>query len=117
MIPADVRSVIAALALAHSRGSSVTGLYDHAAAQHLNLTASASGTLVNAVHLDRKSKFSGAIPNVFDHVRNSYVHLTGVGGEYTAYDHATETHLTIRITDNVAAVYDHTAEAWVQFTA
>ena len=117
MIPADIRAIIAAIGLAHTSGRNVTGLYDHAAARHLNLTASASGTLVNAIDLDRKVKFSGAVPDIFDHGRNSHIHLAGADGEYTGYDHATQAHVTVRITENVAAVYDHSAAVWAQYTA
>lgn len=117
MIPADVRALIAALGLAHASGRSVTGLYDHAQARHLNLTASASGTLLNAIDLDRKAKVSGTLPDLFDHARNSHIHFTGEAGTYIGYDHQSGTHFNVQITADSAAVYDHAQAAWSQYSA
>ncbi|MHC3126095.1 hypothetical protein OB03_01765 [Brevundimonas sp. GN22] len=117
MIPVDARAIFAAIAIAHTKGGNVTGLYDHAQSRHLNLIASASGQTVNAIDLERKAKVNGTLPAFIDHSRSSHVHMTGENGKYTGYDYKTETHFNIEVTGDTAALYDHEQGVWTQYSA
>ena len=117
MIASDIRATIAAIALADTQQRSVTGLYDYAQARHLNLTANVTGQAVNAVDLDRKTKMTGTLPNVFDNARSSYINLTGADGKYTGFDHQSGVHFNVEVSGNTVALYDHEAAAWSQYSS
>ena len=116
MIPRDVRTSIAALALCHSLGRNVTSVYDYDKAEHLNISVSLDGKTLSGVDISRNAKLSGDLPDIYDHARKNYIHLGGERSPYTGYDHLSGTHFIIEMRGETAALYDHDTESWSQFS-
>lgn len=116
MIDSDVRATFAAIALAHQGDRAVAGLFDHSLKKAVNITAVFDGIALSGVDIERRSRLVGKLPDFFDEVRKSYIHLAPDGDRYVGYDHKTGTHLHIVIKDETANLYDHSAAAWFQYS-
>ena len=116
MILSEIRPSIAALALAHTLGRPVSSIYDHAGKAHHDISITVEGEAVDGMDRSRLAKFSGSFPDILDHARKSYIHLSRDGSRYTGYDHKSSTHFIIDIRGETAALYDHDTESWTQFS-
>ena len=116
MIDAEVRAVFAAIALAHQGDRAVNGVYDHGQKRMISLTAVFDGIALTGVDLERRSRLQGKLPDFYDEVRASYIHLKPEGDRYIGYDHKTGSHLHLTIKDESVSLYDHSAASWFQYS-
>lgn len=115
MIPADVRASIAAIVLAHATGKAVELIYDYQEERHRTISARFYGNLLAALDGERRAKLSGELPDLFDHKSRNYIRLTQEDGQYTGFEHQSQTHFRAEIRGSSVALFDHSDESWSQF--
>ncbi|WP_409020203.1 hypothetical protein [Brevundimonas vesicularis] len=116
MIDSDVRATIAAIALAHATDKAISGLFDHSQNRLAKVTAVFDGPAFDGLDLARRAKLSGTLPDIYDHGRSGYIHLSPTGDRYTVYDHKSGTHAYVVVAGETASLYDHDAATWSQYS-
>lgn len=116
MIAPEIRATLAAVALAHNTGKTVTELYDYSAKTHRDIRASFNGKTLDGFDTGRAAKLSGDLPDIYDHVLQKHIHLTQEEGRYAGFDHHSGTHFHIMLNGDTASLYDHDAATWSQYS-
>ena len=115
MIAVEVRACIAGVAIAHATQQPVTAIYDHKQGVHHDISATFKGDTLLGYDVQRASKLTGTLPDIYDSDRSGYFSLTK-NGQYSGYDHPSKTHFNIVVTGNSASFYDHDAKIWQQYS-
>lgn len=114
---AEVRASAAAIAISQTRGSAVSGLYDHQAKEWLPLSAAVNGVAA-ICQLSRTCCLRGDLPELHHSCDHAFVHLARRTGDvYEGYDRASATAFEVRVQGPEASVYDHGAAQWFSYSA
>ena len=110
------RALIAASASAVMGGRKVTGIYDHAAGEHLRIAAECRGDRVMAADGERSVLFSGTLPELYDAGDRTYVSMEVEGLTARGFDRGSGTHYQAEVSDQLVQLYDHSSGVWFAFT-
>jgi hypothetical protein len=113
---AHTRAVVAASAFAVTTGSTVAGLYDHAAGRHLKIAAEARGDRLQAYDGERSVRFGGTFPDLFDEGDQAFVSFEPEGATVRGYDRGSGSFYEARVTGPLVELYDHGESMWYAFT-
>ena len=109
------RSMVAAAAFAYRTGKKVAGLYDHAAAQDRLIAAEFRGNQLQGFDGDRKARFGGTLPEIFDAGDEAFVSFEVEDDAIKGYDRSTSTFFTAKVSGGVVQVYDHGESTWFAY--
>ena len=111
----ETRAMIAACAYAAVTGKSVTGLYDHAAAQDRDIAAECRGNRIQAIDGDRSVTFGGTLPEIRNGADNTFVSLVVEGARASGYDRGSQGHYVADVSDRLIQLFDYNANAWFAY--
>ena len=114
MLP-HTRAIVAAAAHAFIIGRKVSGVFDHARQQDLQIAAEARGQRLQLEDGDRGVRFGGTLPELHDAGDKTFVSLEIAGGKATGYDRQSSSHFAVTVSEDQAQLYDYSAEAWFAF--
>lgn len=109
------RAIVAAAAHAFVIGKIVSGVFDHARQQDLQIAAEARGQRLQLQDGDRGVRFGGTLPELYDAGDKAFVSLEISGNRATGYDRQSSGHFVVTVTEEQAQLYDYSAEAWFAF--
>ena len=67
-------------------GKAGNNLFDMSRARYLNLSGSIEGAQVNVFDFERKCRFTGTLPSLFDYGSNSRITLEIEGSRFSGFD-------------------------------
>src|ERR1700712_1826742 len=109
------RVMVAACAHAIITVKTVTGIYDHAAGEHLQIAAQCRGNRVQGADGERSAKFGGTLPEIYDEGDKTFVSLAVEGTTARGFDRGTSGFYTANVNDPIVQLYDHGQNAWFAF--
>ncbi|SCW39189.1 hypothetical protein SAMN02927900_01305 [Rhizobium mongolense subsp. loessense] len=114
----NVRAAVAAMAIAHARGRSVSSVYDYKNSCHVNISANVSGNTINGYDYGSSCHFGGSFPGMYHYGTGKHIDLniTG-GGKYSGYDYDTSSHFEVTVRGNNADIYDYGESAHFSYSA
>jgi hypothetical protein len=110
-----IRAIIAASVHALLNGQKVSGLFDHAAGQHLRVAAEARSTRVQGYDGDRDVRFGGTLPEIRETGGDVSLHMEIEGGGVRGYDRSSSGHFWAQANERLVQIYDYAEGAWFAF--
>jgi hypothetical protein len=109
------RALVAAAAHAVITGRKVAGLYDHGAGRHLKVAAECRGDWLQAFDGERRAKFGGTLPELFDEGDKSFVSFEVDNMSARGYDRGSASFYVANVSDRLVQLFDHSENAWFTF--
>ena len=114
MLP-HTRAMIAASTHAFIIGRKVAGIYDHAAGRHLRIAAECQGEHLQGFDAERKVRFGGTLPELYDAGTKAFVSLEINGMTAHGYDRWSAGSYSVHVSERLVQLYDHARETWFTF--
>jgi hypothetical protein len=109
------RALIAVSTHAIITGKKIVGIYDHAEGRHLRIAAECRGNRLQALDGDRRARFGGTLPELYDEGDAAFVSLETDGVRASGYDWASSGFYTAEVAERQVQIYDHSESAWFTF--
>lgn len=117
MIPPQVRAIIAATAIAHATGKSVTSIYDYSEGGYKNIEVNVVGTQVTGYDYATSSHFDGTMPILYHYGVGGHVDFKRKDdGKYDGYDYSRSNHFEVNVRGNKAEFYDYGGSGWTTYS-
>lgn len=104
----ELRVVVAAVVLAHSRQKQLSSIYSYSESSHRNINVKASGSTINAYDYSTSSHVTGQLSNLYHHGIGSHFQLKPNGpNAYTGYDFDSGSHFAVQLNGVNVQIYDY----------
>lgn len=107
--------MVAACAFAILSDKKVAGVFDHTAGRSLKIAAECRGNRLQGFDGNRRVKFGGTLPELYDEGNKAYVSFTVVGNEARGHDRHSAGDFAARVTHRLVQVYDYAEQAWFNY--
>ena len=106
---------MAAAAFAILTGRKVAGVFDHTAGRSLRIAAECRGERVQAFDGERRARFGGTLPELYDEGTRAHVSFAVSGAEARGHDRHSASDFAARVTHDLVQVYDYAERAWFDY--
>jgi len=110
------QAIVAATAYAFITGRKVAGVHDHQSGRDLLIAAEVRAGRLQGMDGDRASRFSATPSEIHDAADNAFISLEIDGDDARGYDRGSASHYSLKVTEPIVQLYDHSASAWLAFT-
>lgn len=114
----NVRAAVAAAALAHSTGRSISSIYDYGAGGYRMIDARFSGTRLDAYDHTSGCHFDGSLPDLYHYGQSAHVEFkVGSSGRYEGYDYGASCFWEATVRGNSVELYDYGASSYFSYSS
>ena len=103
--------------LSHTKGKSVSSLYDYGAGEYLNIAVGVSADRVQGYDYKSGAHFGGTLPSLFHYGESAHIELKHSNGKYRGYDYGAGSHFEITVRGNSVDLFDFGTGHWFSYSA
>lgn len=113
----DLRAIMAAVAAAHNRKTTLTSIYDYSEGSYRTVQVSFNGSNLSGYDYPRSAHISGTLPSLFWYGDSHHVMFTPQGnGQYSGFDYGSSSHFTVNVSGSGISLYDYETNSYYNYS-